>query len=58
MWSQTDLYGFVGTNAPPTTSEQTSAAGPVQRGSTMSWLMLVILFFIFRMVYEWAGEVA
>lgn len=57
MWSVSDLYpGAGGETQEVSSAEQTSPAGPVKRGSAMTWLALVILFFVFRVVYEYAQE--
>lgn len=52
-WPSTDLYPNTGAkSAPASTNDMVSAEGSVQSESTLSWLTLVILFFVFRVIYE------
>lgn len=54
-FGMTDMYGYTGSKADtPSTSEMVSAEGPIQSSATPSWLALVVLFFVFRVVYEMA----
>jgi hypothetical protein len=55
MWATADLYGRTGEREQtPSTSDQVSSEGPVQRGSSISWLAVLGLFFVFRIAYEMA----
>jgi hypothetical protein len=52
-WPTSDLYANSGAkSAPASTNDMVSAEGAVQSESTLSWLTLVILFFVFRVIYE------
>lgn len=55
-WGMADMYGYTGSKGEtPSTSEQVSQEGPITASATPSWLALVILFVIFRLVYEYAS---
>lgn len=54
MWSMADLYGSTTKESTPASTEQTAPGGPVQRGASISWLAIIILFFVFRVAYEMA----
>ena len=55
MWSVADLYGSTSKESTPASTEQTAPSGPVQRGASVSWLAIIILFFVFRLAYEMAA---
>lgn len=55
MWSVADLYGSTTKENTPASPEQTAPSGPVQRGASMSWLAIIVLFFVFRVAYEMAS---
>ena len=54
MWSVADLYGSTSKESTPASTEQTAPGGAVQRGASISWLAIIILFFVFRVAYEMA----
>jgi len=57
-----DLYGpDAGVVSPtaidtPQVATRTSDTGAVKAGPVISWLLIVLLFVVFRIVYEMAGE--
>lgn len=56
MWSTIDLYGPAAAQnpPPPPSAEQKVTQGGVERGASVSWLAILVLFFVFRIVYEYA----
>lgn len=60
MWSERDLYGDdaapgeTGRSVP--TAERVSGTGQAKSAPTLSWLAIVILFVLFRILYENAGD--
>jgi hypothetical protein len=52
--NMSDLYPGMVKNAPPSTQEQTAPAGAVERGASVSWLAVLVLFIVFRIAYEMA----
>lgn len=60
MWSERDLYGDDAAPADAgrtvATAEKVSGSGQAKAAPTISWLALVILFVLFRILYESAGD--
>lgn len=53
MWATADLYGATGQkDQPPSTAESVTEGGSVRRGATLSWITILLLFFLFRVLYE------
>jgi hypothetical protein len=52
-WFQADMYGPSGAaDQHVSTAEQVSQEGPIVRGSSLSWLAVVGLLVLVRIIYE------
>lgn len=61
MWASGDLYpGGTGMaknqTVTPTTAQKTNTGAAVKAAPAPAWLALVVLFIVFRVVYEMAGD--